>query len=47
MQAQEKIAELSEHKILNIKKCLHIYLHAQQNRRMIYNWLIMFSSEYK
>ena len=39
MQAQEKIAELPEHKILNIKKCLHIspYLHAQQNRIMIDN----------
>ena len=37
--------ELSERKILNIKKYVHISpnIQVQQNRIMIYNWLIMVS----
>ena len=47
MQAQVKMLELSEH--FEYKKCLHIFpnIHVQQIRIMIYNWLIMLSSEYK
>ena len=45
MQSQVKMLELSERKILNIKKYVHISpnIHVQQNRIMNYNWLIMFS----
>ena len=45
MQSQVKMLELSERKILNIKKYVHISpnIHVQQNRIMIYNGLIMFS----
>ena len=41
----KKMLELSERKILNIKNYVHISpnIHVQQNRIMIYNWLIMFS----
>ena len=39
MQSQVKMLELSERKILNIKKYVHISpnIHEQQNRIMIYN----------